>query len=76
MEEYKITKSAAHLRGVYGDKLPTHCRKMHEYLGIDMDYLEKGVLKVSMMKYVDKVLKDFPDNLGKSAVVLAADYLF
>ena len=48
---------------------------MHDYLRMDMDYLKKEVLEVSMMNYVDKVLNDFPEELGKSATILAADFL-
>ena len=35
--------------------------KVHEYLGMDLDYTGKKNVKISMIKYVDKVIKDFPE---------------
>ena len=35
----------------------------HEYLGMDLDYSEPGVFKVSMIPYIDKIFKDFPEEV-------------
>ena len=33
---------------------------MHEYLGKDIDYSEKVSVKVSIVKYIGKILRVFP----------------
>ena len=49
---------------------------MHDYLGIDLDYLERKKLKVSMIKYIDKIFKGFSEEIGSPAADPAADHLF
>jgi hypothetical protein len=49
---------------------------VHYYLGVDHDYSEKGVVKMSMMKHIDKILEDFPEDIGKTASSPASDHLF
>ena len=53
-----------------------HRGKVHDYLGIDFDYSETGNFKVSMIKYLDNVLKEFPEVLTGSAATPAAGHLF
>ena len=49
---------------------------MHEYPGMDLDYSMGGKVQVSMIKYVDKVLRDFPEQIRKTSSTPAADHLF
>ena len=35
---------------------------VHDYLGMDLDYSTAGVLKVSMIKYIAKVIQGFPEK--------------
>jgi hypothetical protein len=46
----------------YGEhgKVTTHCGKIHEYLGMELDYTEEGKVKIGMIKYVENTLKEFP----------------
>jgi hypothetical protein len=37
--------------------------KIHEYLGMEIDYSVKGKIKICMIKYVDNMLKDFPEKI-------------
>ena len=48
----------------------------HTYLGMDLDYSEKGVFKVSMIPYIDKIHEDFPELISKSAPAPHTDNLF
>ena len=44
-----------YLRSKYGDGLVVHTGDVHDYLGVDHDDSEKGVVKMSMMKHIDKI---------------------
>ena len=35
--------------------------KLHEYLGMTLDYSEKGLVKISMPKYIEECLKNFDE---------------
>ena len=37
--------------------------KTHDYLGIDLDYTHVGSVRISMIKYVDKIFNDFPEQV-------------
>ena len=50
--------------------------KVHDYLGMDLDYSEDGVLKVSMIKYLDKVLEEFTEDIQSTSATPATDHLF
>jgi len=49
MKTLEITKFACYLSQIYGPKLAVKRRKIHDYLGMDLDYSEKGKVKVSMI---------------------------
>ena len=48
---------------IYGEKITVTGGKVHDYLGMDLDYTKKGVLQVSMIKYLTKVLTIFRNRL-------------
>ena len=41
--------------------------KVHEYLGMDMDWIQDKTMIVYMIKYIQKVIKFFPEviRLGR-----------
>jgi hypothetical protein len=43
---------------------------------MDLDYSLDGKVQVSMIKYVDKVFMDFPEQIRKTSSTPAADHLF
>ena len=53
-----------------------HYRKVHDYLGIDLDYSKGKDVKVSMIKYLSKIHTSFSEKLGASVSDPAADHLF
>ena len=60
-------------------KVKPSCGKKHDYLGMDIDYTEPGVFKVSMVKYITGMIEKFPfkDELeNKKRRSPAADHLF
>ncbi len=50
--------------------------KVHDYLGINLDYSERKKLKVSMIKYIDKIFKGFSEDIGARTADPAASHLF
>jgi hypothetical protein len=52
--------------------------KIHDYLGMQLDYSVKGKVKVGMIDYVIEMLKHFPQTLkeNKTATMPASDTLF
>ena len=49
---------------------------LHDYLGIDLYYTEKMIVKVSMIQYLKIVLREFPEHLVTSELLPDADHLF
>jgi hypothetical protein len=65
-----------YLGDIYGPKLNMHTRKKHDYLGMHMEFNNDRTLDVSMIKYLQDVIKDFPAVITGRAATLAADHLF
>jgi hypothetical protein len=59
------------LQSNYGQhgKVVHHCGKVHEYLGMEIDYTEKGKVIFGMIKYVENMIKDFPEKLKSTDIV-------
>ena len=50
--------------------------KVHDYLGMTIDYSEPGKVKFKMDDYVERLLLECPDDMNGTAVTPAADHLF
>jgi hypothetical protein len=50
--------------------------KIHDYLGMTLDFSEEGVVKIDMRDYVKKVLGEMPEDMDGTATLPAAQYLF
>ncbi len=50
--------------------------KIHDYLGMTLDYSEAGSVKLDMTDYVAKVLDEMPEDMDGTATTPAANYLF
>ena len=48
---------------IYGNKLKVKRRNINDFMVIYLDYSETGVVKVSMIKYLQKVLDNFLEEL-------------
>ena len=80
-DQSAIDDFATWLRGKYernekGLFLTYHKGKVHNYLGIDLDYSERKELKVSMIKYTNNIFKGFSEDIGTPALDPAAKHLF
>ena len=63
--------------GEHGEVM-MHRGKIHEYLGMKIDHSVKGKVKISMIEYVENMLKYFPDKIKSTdtAITPASDGLF
>ncbi|MGL5934919.1 MAG: reverse transcriptase domain-containing protein, partial [Cetobacterium sp.] len=66
--ELQLRKEYEYIMEDGSGKMKVHRGKVHEYLGMTLDYTEKQVCQVSMPKFIDEVLNDFkkimPDSKG------------
>jgi hypothetical protein len=64
----------------YGEhgKVTSTRGKVHDYLGMQLDYSKKGQLDICMKKYVQSMIEEFPIKMGPKDVARtpAADSLF
>ena len=68
-------------KSMYEDKVgkvKASCGKQHDYLGMEMDFLQPGSVRVKMERYVREMVATFPDQseVQKEVVSPAADNLF
>ena len=76
MDSFENTKLISYLRKIYGDKMTVVRGKKHRYLGMDLDYSTPGVCQITMVKYIEEILEDFPEEITKSARTPHTDNLF
>ncbi len=74
--ELELTKLVMFLAKKYGDKVMVNHGTMHDYLGMDMDYSIDGVVRLSMVKHLEKIFADFPEDIGRTSSSPASEYLF
>ena len=72
VDSFEINKLAGYLPSI----LTVQRGKVHDYLGMDLDYTKQGTMKVFMIKYLYNVLKEFPNNLSTIAATPASDHIF
>ena len=59
VDSFEFTKFEGYLSSIYGI-LSVHRVKIHDYFVIDLDYSQKVTVKVSIIKYLYRVLEEFP----------------
>ena len=52
------------------------CGKVHNFLGMVLDFTSDGEVKIDMQEYVDKMIESFPYDDVKTATTPAANHLF
>jgi len=74
-DDFELTKFSCYLTKMYGPKLRMHMGCKHEYLGMEMEFNKDGTLDVSMFKYLQGVIDDFPEVIrGWEATPAAANF--
>ena len=75
-ENFELTKFSCYLTKIYGPKLAMHLGNKHDYLGMDFKFMDNLSLEVSMFKYVDSIIDEFPELIAGKAATPAADHMF
>ena len=52
------------------------CGRVHDYLGMDLDYSTKGEVKIGMIKYLQNVEDKFTEPILGTAKSPAGEHLF
>ena len=71
----RVDEFEAWLRSIYGN-VKSQRGKHVDYLGIILDYSEKGKLKVSIKDYLAKTMEEFPEKITKTATTPATENLY
>ena len=50
--------------------------KIHDFLGITIDYTQEGKVSMSMKKYIQEIIDEAPDDFSGTAPTPAANHLF
>ena len=61
--------------GIYAS-LTSACRKIHDYLGMVIDYTTKGKVSFAMFDYIDNVLNELPGGFYATTLTPAYNHLF
>ena len=64
------------LAKIYGPGITVSRGKVHDYLGMDLDYSGTKNVKISMIKYLKKIFVAFPEKITTTAETPAAEHLF
>jgi hypothetical protein len=75
-DDFELTKFSCYLAKIYGPKLRMHMGCKHEYLRVEMEFNEDGTLDMSMFKYLQDVIDNFPEVIRGRAATQAAAHLF
>ena len=72
----EVTKFIMAMEQIYGSNMSVTRDKVHEYLGMYFDYTSKTCVKISMIKYVNKVIKDFAEKVTTKSAIQTSDHFF
>jgi hypothetical protein len=72
----EVTKFGSWLSNNYGTTVVEHRGKVHDYLGMILDYLTKGNVIVNMIAYIQNIITNFPEEIVAICTTPAADHLF
>lgn len=72
----ELTKFSQWLNNTYGISIVLHRGKVHNYLGMTLDYSMQGRVKVTMIYYIKWTTSDFPEEIVANKTTPAADWLF
>ena len=77
VEKSAVTVLALKLAKLYEPKTTISRGKVHDYLGMEMDFgTDPGTMIVSMVKYLQKITEELPETLRGAKALPARDNLF
>jgi hypothetical protein len=78
VDEMEVTKIIQLLSNEFGKEAPLTINrgKIHDYLGMRIDFSEKGVAKIDMEQYIQNILNEMPNEMAGVSPTPAANHLF
>ena len=72
-----VTEFAVDMANIYGEKSTISRVRVHEYLGMELDFGTcPGTLIISMIKYLQKIIDEFPEVIRGTKSCPAGDHIF
>ena len=71
-----MTKLLVYLHKLYGRKIVAQRGNKGVYLGMNLDFSERGVFMVDTVPYIKTIFKDFPEEIKSTSPTPHADHLF
>ena len=75
-DELKLMKLVMFLGGKYRDKITVSRGIVHDYLGLDMNFSSEGVMRLSMIKHLEKIFADFPEDIDRPSFSPTSEHPF
>jgi hypothetical protein len=78
VDPVEVTKIIALLSEAFGTEAPLTINRglTHDYLGMTIDYSDKGKVKIDMKDYIKNILNELPVDMAGVAPTPAANHLF
>ena len=76
MDSNEVMKCIDYFKKIYGNRMTIHRGKVHDYLGMDLDFSTAKTLKIGMIKYIKKIHEDFPEEIKSATATPASEHLF
>ena len=74
-DPFEVIKFETPFSSFYGNEIKVYMRKVHDYLGMDLHYSNPGVLKSSMVNYLQKLLEKWSEELIGTSPTSTEDHL-
>ena len=72
-----VTAFAVDMANIYGAKTAISRGRVHEYLGMELNFgTFPGTLITSMIKYLQKIIDEFPEVIRGTKSCPAGDHIF
>jgi hypothetical protein len=76
MDAGEVTKTIDWMKIIYGEDMRVSRGKKHDYLSMDLDFTNKGEVKITMIDYIKGALEEFLEVIVGTARTPAANHLF
>jgi hypothetical protein len=75
-EEHEITWMITWLESIYGEDMRVSWGRVHDCLGMTLDFTKKGEVKITMIDYLKGVINNFPEEITGTAMSPATKNLY
>ena len=78
VDSKEVDKFIEQMEQTFGTDAPltVTCGKVHDYLGMNLDFRVRGEVRIDMEHYIDMMLQDAPEDMDGVLNTHAAAHLF